>query len=98
VTASAGDNAAYQFASVAEAAVAGGTPEAVSDEALAALLTATIRLYAAKSEQAGAPPRPFAENSVTATEAVVLACAVIRTAGLNLFDVAMWFSRPAGGL
>ena len=33
------------------------------------------------------------DGAVTATETVVAACALIRAADLNLFDVAMWFHR-----
>ena len=29
-------------------------------------------------------------------ETVVTACAMIRAADLNLFDIAMWFQRPVG--
>ena len=86
------------FIAATNAALAAGTPEQVSDEAMRAMLTAVIRLYAAKSERADAEPEPFAADSITATEAVTLACAVIRGAGLNLFDVAMWYGRPASGL
>ena len=45
----------------------------------------------------GAAPdwSPFRTASITATETVVAACAMIRAADLNIFDVAMWFHRPA---
>ena len=39
---------------------------------------------------------PFPEGEVTATESVVAACALIRAADLNMFDVAMWFHRAPG--
>ena len=86
------------FIAATSAALAADAPEQVSDEAMRAVLAAVIRLYAAKSERADAEPEPFAADAVTATEAVTLACAVIRGAGLNLFDVAMWYGRPAAGL
>jgi hypothetical protein len=35
---------------------------------------------------------------VTATETAVTACAMIRAADLNLFDIAMWFQRPVARL
>ena len=57
------------------------------------VLAAAVKLYAAKIEQRGAV-KPFRDGAVTATEAVVTACALIRAADLNLFDVAMWFNRP----
>jgi hypothetical protein len=91
------EEAAENFAALADAARQ-GTLDAVPDDALRRVLTATIRLYAAKSEAAQAEIVPFAPEDVTATEAVTLACGVIRGAGLNLFDVAMWFGRSSGGL
>ena len=91
-------SAAEDFAALAMNAVRSGTPDAVSDEALRQVITATIKLYAAKAEAAQAEVVPFAPEDVTPTEVVTLACAVIRGAGLNLFDVAMWFGRQAGGL
>ena len=90
--------AAAAFIAETEAALAAGTPERIADESMRGVLTALIRLYAAKSERAEAEPEPFAADAVTATEAVTLACGVIRGAGLNLFDVAMWYGRPAAGL
>ncbi len=86
------------FVAATKAALAAGEPERISDETMREVLTAVVRLYAAKSERADAEPSPFAPEAVTATEAVTLACAVIRGAGLNLFDVAMWYGRPAAGL
>ena len=90
--------AATAFADQANAALAAGAPELVADDDLRRVLTAAIRLYAAKSENSGTELAPFVPEDVTVTEAVTLACGVIRGAGLNLFDVAMWFGRVAGGL
>lgn len=92
------EESAEQFSGFANTAVRNATPDAVPDEALRTVLTAAIKLYAAKSEAAQAEIPPFAPDDVTPTEVVTLACAVIRGAGLNLFDVAMWFGRHAGGL
>jgi hypothetical protein len=57
-------------------------------------LTASIKAYAAKAEAAEAEFAPFGAEDVTATETAVTACAMIRAAGLNVFDIAMWFQRP----
>jgi hypothetical protein len=53
-----------------------------------------VKIYAAKVERRG-ELKPFEDGTITATESVVAACALIRAADLNLFDVAMWFHRPA---
>jgi hypothetical protein len=85
------------FCEVVESALQRGEPHTISDEALRRVLTAAVRVYAAKAEDVGREFAPFLENTVTATETVTAACAMIRAAGLNLFDVAMWFRRPVAG-
>ena len=82
------------FCQAVESALKRGELEAISDEMLRRVLTAAVRVYAAKVEEAGYEIAPFRENTITATETVVAACAMIRAADLNLFDVAMWFRRP----
>jgi hypothetical protein len=82
------------FCQAVESALKRGKPEAIGDEALRRVMTAAVRIYAAKVEEAGYEIAPFRDNSITATETVVAACAMIRAADLNLFDVAMWFRRP----
>jgi len=81
------------FASRAAAALRRGEPDEVSDEVLRQNLAAAVKLYAAKAERRGSELAPFKDGAVTPTETVVAACALIRAADLNLFDVAMWFHR-----
>jgi hypothetical protein len=83
------------FPARAQAALARGEPDAIADDELQKLFAAAVRLYTAKVERRGAGLNPFPENEITATETVVAACAMIRAADLNIFDVAMWFHRPA---
>lgn len=85
------------FCQAVESALKRGEPQAISDAALRRVLTAAVRVYAAKAEEAGREIAPFLDNAVTATETVTAACAMIRAADLNLFDVAMWFRRPVAG-
>jgi hypothetical protein len=73
-----------------------GEPDAISDKTLQRVLTAAVKLYAAKVERRGHDVVPFPGDAVTATETVVAACGMIRAAGLNMFDVAIWFHRPPG--
>ena len=86
------------FCAAADAAMRRGEPQAVSDETLRRVLTAAVKLYAAKCEATDQELAPFEENAVTATETVVASCAMIRAVDLNLFDVAMWFRRGQGEL
>jgi len=64
----------------------------VSEEDLRRLVSAVIRLYAAVSEQAAEDIVPI-NAEVSTTEAVVLACALLKARDLNPFDLALWFSR-----
>lgn len=84
------------FAAAARAALRRGDPDAVSDRSLQQVLAAAVRLYAAKVERRGHEVAPYPPDAVTATETVVAACGMIRAAGLNMFDVAIWFHRPPG--
>jgi hypothetical protein len=84
------------FCTVARAALKRGEPDAISDKALQQVLTAAVKVYAAKVERRGHDVAPFAHGTVTATETVVTACGLIRAADLNMFDVAIWFHRPPG--
>lgn len=65
---------------------------AVSDAQLRRLVSAVIRLYAATSEQAAEDIVPI-NADVSTTDAVVLACALLKAHELNPFDLALWFSR-----
>jgi hypothetical protein len=80
------------FVELAEHALASGRLEAVSDAELERVMTAAVRLYAAKAEHGGGA-RPVTPDMVTPTDIVVTVSALIRGAGLNLWDVSMWFNR-----
>jgi hypothetical protein len=85
-------NVAAICASVDDA-LARGKPEEVPDESLQRLLSAAVRLYAAKSEDRAQELPPFGERPVNATEAVTAICAFMRAADLNFFDLQMWYRR-----
>jgi hypothetical protein len=87
---------AADFCTAARNALKRGEPDAISDKALQQVLTAAVKVYAAKVERRGHDVAPFAPGTVTATETVVTACGLIRAADLNMFDVAIWFHRPPG--
>ena len=67
---------------------------ALSPEQVRAVLSAAIRLYAAASERAGRELSP-AGPEISTTEAVTLACALVRSQDLTPFEMAVWFSRGA---
>jgi hypothetical protein len=84
------------FCAAARDALKRGEPDAISDKTLQQVMTAAVKIYAAKVERRGHDVVPFPQHAVTATETVVMACAMIRAADLNMFDVAIWFHRPPG--
>jgi hypothetical protein len=81
------------FVEAAEYALASGRLDRVTDGELERIMTAAIRLYAAKAEADGSPARPVTPELVTPTDVVVTVSALIKSAGLNLWDVSMWFNR-----
>ena len=81
------------FVEAAEHALATGRLEQVTDAELERIMTAAVRLYAAKAEADGSPARPVTPELVTPTDVVVTVSALIKSAGLNLWDVSMWFNR-----
>ena len=84
---------AGELCSLAEEALRKGAPELVPDEILQRVLSAAVRLYAAKSEDRPVELSPFGERPVNATEAVTAICAIMRAANLNFFDLQMWYRR-----
>jgi hypothetical protein len=87
---------AVDFCAAARDALKRGEPDAISDKTLQQVLTAAVKIYAAKVDRRGYDVVPFPRHAVTATETVVTACGIIRAADLNMFDVAVWFHRPQG--
>jgi hypothetical protein len=81
------------FVEAAERALRSGILEQVPDAELERVMTAAVRLYAAKAESENPTVRPITPEKVTPTEVVVTVSALIRSAGLNLWDVSMWFNR-----
>jgi len=81
------------FCAQVENALKDGKPDAVADETLQRVLTAAVRLYAAKSEDRPRELPPFGDQPVNATEAVTAICAIMRAADLNFFDLQMWYRR-----
>jgi hypothetical protein len=81
------------FVAAAERALSSGDPAQVADAELERVLTAAVRLYAAKTESDKPPMQPITPANVTPTDIVVTVSDMIKAAGLNLWDVSMWFNR-----
>ena len=64
----------------------------LSPEQVRAVVSAATRLYAAASSRAGEELTPVGPE-VSTTDAVMLACALVRSQDLTPFEMAVWFSR-----
>jgi hypothetical protein len=84
------------FVAAAERALSSGQPGQVSDADLERVMTVAVRLYAAKTETDTPPGQPVTPSMVTPTDVVVTVSDLLRAAGLNLWDVSMWFNRKKG--
>jgi hypothetical protein len=81
------------FVAAADAALAGGDLDTVPFADIERVLTAAMRVYAAKVDGAETFPPPITAAQTTATEVVVTVSEMVKAAGLNLFDLSMWFRR-----
>jgi hypothetical protein len=75
-----------------EQAIEDGRAERVPAEDVTKLLTGAVKLYAAAVEEGAREVAPI-DRTVSTTEAVVVACALMRAHNLNPFDLALWFSH-----
>jgi hypothetical protein len=76
-----------------------GEAARVSDEALAQIITAAVRLYYAKSELEDRPvPAVVQEGAetLTATEMLVAVSEMLRDVGLGPMELGLWFRRRPG--
>lgn len=72
-----------------ERALAGADLAAVADTELQQLLAAAVRIYAAKNEQHESL-KVFPPHSVTATDVVVTATAMLDAVDVGVFELGMW--------
>jgi ribosomal protein S28E/S33 len=80
-----------------ERTIQAGELAQVQPEDVTHLVSGAVKLYAAIAEEAepGAEIAPVIDRTVSTTEAMVVACALLRAQRLNPFDLALWFQRTA---
>ena len=81
------------FVDVAERGLADGASSRISSSELERVLTAAIKLYAAKAEAEEQLPAPVSAEKITPTEIVLVVSELLRAADISLFDLAMWYRR-----
>jgi hypothetical protein len=83
--------AALQLAAQIERSLAAGDTDALSEEALQALMAAACNLYSARVE-AGQQHLPLKPLGVPPTAAMSTASGILRAANLAVFELGMWQS------
>ena len=77
-----------------ERTVQAGELAGVPPEDVTSIVTGAVKLYAAFAEELESDVRAI-DATVSTTEAMVVACALLRAQHMNPFDLALWFSRTA---
>ena len=83
---------AVQIETTLQSVQSAGELSMLDEETLQCLMTPLIKFYTAVVEETRTELVPTS-STVTPTEAVILACALLRAQDLNPFDLAIWFSR-----
>lgn len=65
-------------------------PQSVDDETLRAILSLSIRLYAAKAEQGMRTPLPEDGGGVTIDETMLTVTDLLHALNVQLFELSMW--------
>ena len=85
---------AEAFAGEAERALSSNDFSRITSGELERVITAAVKLYAAKAEAEGTLAAPVSEEKTTPTEVVVFVSEMLRAVNLSVFDLAMWYRRP----
>jgi hypothetical protein len=80
---------ARQVAAAIQRGIADGQFDVLATDALQALLAAACKLYTARRE-GGEEFAPVPKNSISATDVMVTASALLRAADLAAFELGMW--------
>jgi hypothetical protein len=80
---------ARHIAATLDRILADGNLDAISAEALQALIASACRLYRARRE-AGEEFAPVPKNSVSATDVLVTASGLLKATDLAVFELGMW--------
>jgi hypothetical protein len=80
---------AKQVAATLDRILADGNLDVISAEALQVLIASACRLYRARRE-AGEEFAPVPKNSISATDVMVTASALLKATDLAVFELGMW--------
>jgi hypothetical protein len=84
--------AAEKLAAEVDRALAEGRTDALTIDAIQALMAAACRSYSAQVEAGGTFPPLAARNRVTSTDVMITASGLLKAANLAVFELGMWQS------
>ena len=90
------DETAEELWALAERAILAGEAGRISDQAVATLLTAALKLYVAKTdgeERTFRALRGAKDEAITATEVVSACSEILRALRLGPMELALWYRR-----
>ena len=90
------DRAASQIWNLTQQAIQDGEVDRISDSAIVDLLTASVKLYAAKAASESMPFRPLHgahDEIVTPTEALTATIEILRALNLGPMELGLWSHR-----
>jgi len=90
------DRAASQIWNLTQQAIQDGEVDRISDSAIVDLLTASVKLYAAKAASEAMPFRPLHgthDEVVTPTEALTATIEILRALNLGPMELGLWSHR-----
>jgi len=85
-------DAAERLAASLDAAVTAGQAGAFPDEAMRRLMTALVKVYAAKFDDGQRPTLLDVDAGVSATAVLVTTSALMKASNLEIFELGMWQS------
>jgi hypothetical protein len=84
--------AAEKLAAEVDRALAEGRADALTTDAIQALMAAACRSYSAQVEAGGTFPPLAARSRVTSTDVMITASGLLKAANLAVFELGMWQS------
>jgi hypothetical protein len=85
---------AEAFAGEVERALSSNDFSRITSSELERVITAAVKLYAAKAEAEETLAAPVSAEKATPTEVVVFVSEMLRAVNVSVFDLAMWYRRP----
>lgn len=87
-------SSAKQLVNVMERELCEGSLSGIESRDLERVITAAVKLYAAKAETESNFAAPVSKEGVTPTQVLLIVTEMLRAVDLGLFDLAMWYRRP----